>query len=208
MKYTKEILAPIVAASTSVAQVLKALNLRPSGGNYCHIARRIDLFKIDRTHFVGKGANRGDRHKCGVAKRGWKEILLKRDQGLREKPFKLRRALIEMDRIYRCEGAGCSIAAEWLGRPLVLHVNHKSGDWLDNRPENLELLCPNCHSQTDNWCGTKGLSDITHRNRAYRDLRQRRLRPRGGMADASVLGAGAREGVGVRISPGPLEEEA
>jgi len=33
--------------------------------------------------------------------------------------------------------------------PLQLH--HKDGDWTNNRPENLDLLCPNCHSLTETY---------------------------------------------------------
>jgi 5-methylcytosine-specific restriction endonuclease McrA len=46
----------------------------------------------------------------------------------------------------------CS-ATEWLGRPLSLELHHINGDGKDNRLENLQLLCPNCHSQTDSWGG-------------------------------------------------------
>jgi hypothetical protein len=44
-------------------------------------------------------------------------------------------------------------ATEWLGRPLSLQLHHRNGDPDDNRLENLQLLCPNCHSLTDNWGG-------------------------------------------------------
>jgi 5-methylcytosine-specific restriction endonuclease McrA len=37
---------------------------------------------------------------------------------------------------------------------MALH--HINGDRLDNRLENLELLCPNCHSQTDTYSGRNG----------------------------------------------------
>jgi hypothetical protein len=44
-------------------------------------------------------------------------------------------------------------ATEWFGRPLSLQLHHVNGDGKDNRIENLQLLCPNCHSLTDNWGG-------------------------------------------------------
>lgn len=41
----------------------------------------------------------------------------------------------------------------WLGRPLSLHLHHINGDGGDHRLENLQVLCPNCHSQTDTFGG-------------------------------------------------------
>ncbi len=48
----------------------------------------------------------------------------------------------------RCEHCGIS---SWRGKSLSLSLHHRNGDGLDNRLENLELLCPNCHSQTPNF---------------------------------------------------------
>jgi hypothetical protein len=39
----------------------------------------------------------------------------------------------------------------WEGRPISLELHHVNGDSADNRLENLRLLCPNCHSQTENF---------------------------------------------------------
>ena len=39
----------------------------------------------------------------------------------------------------------------WNGRPLVFQVDHRNGNSLDNRPGNARFMCPNCHSQTENF---------------------------------------------------------
>jgi hypothetical protein len=45
----------------------------------------------------------------------------------------------------------------WRGAALSLCLHHVNGDGKDNRLENLMLLCPNCHSQTENFAGrTRG----------------------------------------------------
>jgi hypothetical protein len=53
------------------------------------------------------------------------------------------------------KAAACELCGlqEWRGRPLAMALHHVNGDRLDNRLENLELLCPNCHSQTGNFAG-------------------------------------------------------
>ena len=48
--------------------------------------------------------------------------------------------------------AGCN-NHEWRGKPLVLEIEHKNGNSDDNSRENLEMLCPNCHSQTPTYKG-------------------------------------------------------
>lgn len=49
-----------------------------------------------------------------------------------------------------CEECGLS---EWRGQPLALELHHINGDPNDHRLENLQLICPNCHSVTPNWGG-------------------------------------------------------
>ena len=55
----------------------------------------------------------------------------------------------------------CGIS-EWLGNPLSLELEHKDGNNKNNARDNLEGLCPNCHSQTSTWRGrNKAVNKIT-----------------------------------------------
>ena len=53
----------------------------------------------------------------------------------------------------RCERCGLD---EWRGEPLSLELHHVNGDGLDQPAREPQLLCPNCHSQTENYGGRNG----------------------------------------------------
>lgn len=47
---------------------------------------------------------------------------------------------------YTC--SNCDNDGQWLGKELVLQVDHIDGDNKNNELENLRFMCPNCHTQT------------------------------------------------------------
>lgn len=52
----------------------------------------------------------------------------------------------------------CAICGQepfWNGESLELQLDHINGINTDNRLENLRILCPNCHSQTETYCKIK-----------------------------------------------------
>lgn len=149
-KYTKEILAPIVKESLSISEVLRKLGLAVAGGTHYYISNIIKEYKLDTSHFLGSRANSGSNHKGGPSKRPPNDILVLRSVGYRAKTKHLVRALKEIGRSYVCEV--CGNKGIWNKKLLMLQVNHINGNWLDDRLENLQFLCPNCHSQTPGWC--------------------------------------------------------
>ena len=61
---------------------------------------------------------------------------------------KRRRVIYEQDN--KCNK--CAVE-KWMEVPLSLEVDHIDGDHSNNNRENLEGLCPNCHSITPTWRG-------------------------------------------------------
>lgn len=52
----------------------------------------------------------------------------------------------------------------WLNNPISLELHHIDGDSTNNSISNLQLLCPNCHSQTNTY-KAKNKGRATRRNR-------------------------------------------
>lgn len=51
----------------------------------------------------------------------------------------------------KCEICGIT---EWQGLPITCQLHHVDGDNTNNCIENLQILCPNCHSQTNTYCSS------------------------------------------------------
>jgi hypothetical protein len=65
--------------------------------------------------------------------------------------YKLKNRLIsEGIKENKCEHCGIT---EWMGQELTMHLDHIDGNSHNHLFDNLRLLCPNCHAQTDTWCG-------------------------------------------------------
>lgn len=39
----------------------------------------------------------------------------------------------------------------WNGKKIPIHLHHIDGDKFNNKIKNLQILCPNCHAQTENF---------------------------------------------------------
>jgi hypothetical protein len=147
-RYTDEQLASAVTTSQSMRQVLTKLGLKPAGGNYEVVKRRIRELNLDTSHLLGKAILRGKSHAYGT--RHLDQVLVHRKL---ENTYRLRdRLLHEGLKEHRCDRCG---GTEWLGGPIPLELHHRDGDRTNNTLANIDLLCPNCHALTDNYRGGK-----------------------------------------------------
>ena len=72
---------------------------------------------------------------------------------------RLRNKLVESGlKEAKCE---CCGNTEWMGKNIPLELHHKNFNHYDNRLENLQILCSNCHSIAHEYCNTKGKKGST-----------------------------------------------
>lgn len=145
----------VVKTSSSIRQSLQKLKLKPTGGNYETAKRRIKKLNLDTSHFTGKAWNKG---KAFSRQKRSLEFYLQNNCPKIIKSNQLRVRLIkEGFKQHVCEA--CS-RSEWNGKPIPLELHHRDGNNKNNELSNLELLCPNCHSQTETY-GVKNIKRLT-----------------------------------------------
>ena len=113
------------------------------------IARKYDLWKPNP---AGKGVPK-PRTKGFIP---LSEIL--QGQHPQYKTFHLKTRLIA-EGIKRNVCECCGLSDVWNGKGINMQLDHINGNPKDHKLDNLRMLCPNCHSQTDTFCGrNKGKS--------------------------------------------------
>ena len=144
-KSTDEEFVEAIKTCQSIREVLLKLNLKAAGGNYKCFHDRIKELDISIDHFTDpKVWNKG---KTFGPKRSLDEYL----NGIPIQSYKLKnRLLSEGLKQHKCECCGIT---EWNGKPAPIELDHINGNHHDNRLENLRILCPNCHAQTDTYRG-------------------------------------------------------
>lgn len=151
-KWTDEELIEAVKDNLSYVGTMVQLGLKPAGGNYSSIKKRISELNLDISHFTGKGWNQGERYRPIKEAIPLNEVLIENSTWV--STDKLRKRLLkEGIKEHKCE---CCNNVVWMGYPIPLELHHVNGIKSDLRIDNLQMLCSNCHKQTDNF-GAKNI---------------------------------------------------
>lgn len=136
--FSEEEFAKLVSQSVSFQDLASKLGYISTGGGTAQALRdAVKERNLDTSHFLGQGwsKNNFDYSRFQYGK------TIKGESARRALAYK---------RGWKCEKCGLST---WLDQPIALEVHHKDGNHINNSEENLQLLCPNCHAQTENYRG-------------------------------------------------------
>lgn len=135
--FSKEELAEIVKTSYSNREVARKLGYKADGGGTMASLRNMyQELNLDTSHFKGQGWNKENYHYENFTK------------GTIKKNGKNTAAPLIALRGRKCE---CCRATSWMGKPINLEIHHVDGHRTNNELDNLQLLCPNCHSYTSTF---------------------------------------------------------
>lgn len=144
--WTKEEFIKAVKLSTSIGEVLKCFELPENRGSYYHklFHKSIKELNLSTSHFK---PFRNSTFKKIATEELFVDGIFRSTTCLKKRIIK--EGLLEQ----KC--SLCKMEPFWNGKTLTLQLDHINGDNTDNKIENLRLLCPNCHSQTETFSGAK-----------------------------------------------------
>lgn len=148
--YTKEELQKLLNESNSYADLLRKIGMSEHGGNRTTLRKIINEYDLDLTQISENRRLENLKILDNLHKKPkpLNEILVNNSQY--KSSDLLKRLFAEGYKEKKCECCGIT---EWMDKDIAFQLHHKDGDNHNNELGNLESLCPNCHSQTDNFAG-------------------------------------------------------
>lgn len=153
--WSKERIEKAIKLSDSYSETLRKLGIPTSGRNSDTLKSKIKQYDLDVSHFTFRSHYKAedDNDKYIPAK-----VYLVKGSTISSNRLKTK-LIKEGIKENKCENPNCPCkSGYWLDNLLVCQLHHIDGDNTNNELSNLQMLCPNCHSQTDNFCGSANTS--------------------------------------------------
>lgn len=142
IKVTDDHIIEISKISKSATHAASILGIKYE--TYRVHAKRLGCFFVNQS---GKGTKK--IKKDGLGKISLTEILDGKHPQYQTNKLRLR-LFKEGYKDEKCELCGIE---SWLGKKISLELDHIDGNRYNHSLNNLRVLCPNCHSQTDTYRG-------------------------------------------------------
>lgn len=140
--------------SNSFVDILIKVGLDPYNGNHKTLNHRIKEEDFDISILEQNRKKNQEIHMKSLHKKktyNLEDVLVENSS---YGSYKLKQKLLSKN-ILENKCRICGNSGEWCGKELSLQLDHINGINNDNRLENIRLLCPNCHSQTETFSGKR-----------------------------------------------------
>ena len=148
-KINKEDAEKIVKECYNIADFCRKVGWVPRGDNYKTFHKYVKEYNLDITHFTTKKTSFSN--KVNENKELTVEEYLNNNMVVRGSTL-LKKMIKEEIKEHKCEKCKNT---EWQNNPIPLQIHHIDGNHFNNNLDNIQFLCPNCHSLTNSFAGKK-----------------------------------------------------
>jgi len=139
-----------IDSSLNRTDFFRKMKMSPFGGKFRTLNKRIQRLNLNIDHFKLGPIISGEKSK--MTKDKALSTIFINNSNIKTPSLKKYIQKFEFKK-YVCEN--CCNQGQWMNSNLVLQLHHIDGDARNNKLNNLQFLCPNCHSQTPNFSGKK-----------------------------------------------------
>ena len=141
--WNKNSIEKVIKEAHSYSEALKLLKIPVQGNNINTLKNKLREFNLKLEIDYSKTySNRNKNREVNI------EEYLNNSKAISSTKLKLKLLALKIKE-NKCECCGID---SWNNKKLILQLHHIDGNHNNNNLTNLKLLCPNCHSQTDNYC--------------------------------------------------------
>lgn len=145
--WSKDVLLESIKKSNSKSDILRNIGLKLNSGNFQTLEKYCNVYDIQLENL--KFDFKSHSKKNGFQRKLTNEQLFKKNNN-RNNSRVIKKRIFD-EKLLKNECSICGLGDVWMEKPISLQLDHKNGDRFDNTLDNLRILCPNCHSQTETF---------------------------------------------------------